>query len=159
MGRKNRRRKSQYRRKMKTNPKRLLSGNGRAIQDGMKSQIFQAGGILPQRGDIWFAEFGLHPGTSIQEGCRPAFILSNDIGNLHSGILTVVPLTSRIKKAYLPTHTLVSSCDCPNLEPSMVLGEQVTTISKAALKNYVGRVTESKVHEIEKAVGTHLGIG
>lgn len=156
MGRKNRRKKSSYSKKMRVNPKKLITRRTRQIHNDRPQT--QHSDLMPRRGDIWFAEFGLHPGTSIQEGCRPAFILSNDIGNLHSDILTVVPLTSRIKKAYLPTHALVSSCDCPNLEPSMVLGEQVTTISKAALKNYVGRVTESKVHEIEKAVGAHLGI-
>ena len=32
---------------------------------------------VPQRGDIWFVELGCHPGTSVQDGCRPAFIMSN----------------------------------------------------------------------------------
>ena len=59
---------------------------------------------VPQRGDIWFVELGCHPGTSVQDGCRPAFIMSNDTANLHSGIVTVVPLTSKLKKSYLPTH-------------------------------------------------------
>ena len=44
------------------------------------------------------------------------------------------------------------------LEPSMVLGEQFTTIGKTSLKSYVGRVSLKKVHEIEKAVEAHLGL-
>lgn len=96
---------------------------------------------VPQRGDIWFVELGCHPGTSVQDGCRPAFIMSNDTANLHSGIVTVVPLTSKLKKSYLPTHVILAD-ECPALEPSMVLGEQLTTIGKTSLKSYVGRVTE-----------------
>lgn len=40
----------------------------------------------------------------------------------------------------------------------MVLAEQVTTIGKCALKSFVGRVGEDRVHEIEKAVEVHLGL-
>ncbi len=100
---------------------------------------------------------GCHPGTSVQDGCRPAFIMSNDTANLHSGIVTVVPLTSKLKKSYLPTHVILAD-ECPALEPSMVLGEQLTTIGKTSLKSYVGRVSLKKVHEIEKAVEAHLGL-
>ena len=83
--------------------------------------------------------------------------MSNDTANLHSGIVTVVPLTSKLKKSYLPTHVILTD-ECPALEPSMVLGEQLTTVGKPALKSYVGRVGAAKIHEIEKAVEAHLGL-
>ena len=157
MGRKNKRRKSSYARKMKVNPKRLIS------KPKMEKKVHRESPMssvrMPVRGDAWFAELGEHPGTSVQEGCRPVLIISNDTANFHSNTVTVLPMTSRMKKAYLPTHVLVDSEDCPNLEPSMVLAEQVTTIGKKALKNFVGRVTQSKMREIEVAAGVHLGIG
>lgn len=34
----------------------------------------------------------------------------------------------------------------------------MTTIGKGALKNYVGRTSEKKIQEIEKAVEVHLGL-
>ena len=148
MGRKNRRKESAYSRKMR-NPEKLISKP--------QTDIVHSG-VAPDRGDIWFAELGKHPGTSVQEGCRPVFIMSNDTANGHSGTVTVVPMTSKKKKAYLPTHVLTEASDCPNLEPSMVLAEQVTTIGKCALKSFVGRVGEDRVHEIEKAVEVHLGL-
>ena len=86
------------------------------------------------------------------------FIMSNDTANGHSGTVTVVPMSSKKKKVYLPTHVLTEASDCPDLEPSMVLAEQVTTIGKCALKSFVGRVGEDRVHEIEKAVEVHLGL-
>lgn len=148
MGRKNRRKESAYSRKMR-NPEKLISKPQTDIVHN---------GAAPVRGDIWFAELGKHPGTSVQEGCRPVFIMSNDTANGHSGTVTVVPMTSKKKKAYLPTHVLTEASDCPDLEPSMVLAEQVTTIGKCALKSFVGRVGEDRVHEIEKAVEVHLGL-
>lgn len=166
MGRKNKRKRSAYSRKMKTNPKRLITKKQEPIHKKpiVGETVADGGGqeeqthMTPRRGDIWFAELGEHPGTSVQEGCRPAFIVSNDMGNQHSDTLTVIPLTSKRKKRYLPTHVTVSADDCPNLEPSMALAEQVTTIGKGALKNYVGRTSEQKIQEIEKAVEVHLGL-
>lgn len=163
MGRKNKRKKSAYSRKMRTNPKRLITKRPEQVH---KSPVIQGteivqeeqSGIVPHRGEIWFAELGEHPGTSVQEGCRPAFIISNDIGNAHSDILSVIPLTSKMKKRHLPTHVPLSDADCPNLEPSMALAEQLTTIGKDALKNYVGIVSASKIREIEKAVEMQLGL-
>lgn len=150
MGRKNRRKKSTVSRKLKINPKKLISNpnNNPTVHST----------LTPARGDVWFAEFGSHPGTSVQEGCRPAVILSNDTANRYSETVTVVPMTTRMKKEYLPTHVSVSFADCPSLETSMALAEQVTTIGKSALKNHVGRVAEKKIQEIEKAVKVHLGL-
>ena len=57
----------------------------------------------------------------------------------------------------LSPHVILAD-ECPALEPSMVLGEQLTTVGKTSLKSYVGRVSSKKVHEIEKAVEAHLGL-
>jgi len=113
---------------------------------------------LPCRGEVWFADLGKHPGTSVQEGCRPVFIISNDTANGHSSTVTVVPMTSKKKKAYLPTHVLVGADDCPFLGPSMALAEQITTIGKSALCKRVGRIDGSKIREIEAAVLAQLSI-
>ncbi|MBR2563419.1 MAG: type II toxin-antitoxin system PemK/MazF family toxin, partial [Paenibacillus sp.] len=62
----------------------------------------------PKRMEIWFAELGAHPGTSVQEGCRPVLVISNDKGNEYAETVTVAPLTSKIKKPWLPTHLMVT---------------------------------------------------
>lgn len=158
MGRKNRRKQSSYTRKMKINPKRLIAKSQRMNSESELHTEQKQIDLVPVRGDIWFAEFGEHPGTSVQEGCRPAFIISNDTANRHSETVTVVPMTSKMKKAYLPTHVALLFTEFPALDSSMLLAEQVTTIGKAALKNCVGRLNEKKIREIEKAVQTHLGL-
>ena len=42
----------------------------------------------PQRGDIWFADLIGCPGTCVQRGIRPVLVVSNDMGNNHSTIVT-----------------------------------------------------------------------
>lgn len=171
MGRKNKRKRSAYSRKMKTNPKKLINqkmgtsysqpvhGCGKAVGSriacGNDSTVSNR---TPIRGDIWYADLGSHPGTSVQGGCRPVFVMSNDKANEHSETLTVVPLTSRLKKSYLPTHVALSAADCLSLEPSMALAEQVTTVGKPVLRSFVGRVNAEKIQEIERAVEVHLGL-
>ena len=50
------------------------------------------------RGNIYMAQ--LHPiqDNSVQGGCRPVIIVQNDIGNIHSPNVQVIPLTSQKKK-------------------------------------------------------------
>lgn len=167
MGRKNRRKKSSYSRKLRVSPKKLISRKPEQVHKNEDSSVRQTqhSDLMPQRGEVWFAELGEHPGTSVQEGCRPAFIMSNNMANTHSETVTVVPMTSKMKKPNLPTHVALASSDiekrpvcCSPLEPSMILAEQITTIGKSALKNCVGRICTEKTQEIEKAVETHLGL-
>lgn len=50
-----------------------------------------------KRGDIIIADLGQHE-TSIQSGIRPCVVMSNNMANKHSPVITVVPLTSKIHK-------------------------------------------------------------
>lgn len=117
----------------------------------------------PKRGEVWFANLGRHPDSSVQGGCRPVIILSNNIGNEHADTVNIVPMTSHLKKPELPCHTKITpdhiSDKCQILENSMVLAEQVTTIDKHALRSYVGKIADSDVlSRIEQSVAAQLGI-
>ena len=100
----------------------------------------------PHRMEVWFAELGYHGNTSVQDGCRPVIIVSNDDGNHHADTICVLPMTSKLKKAYLPSHVEIGQDDLQRrnagraFEPSMVLAEQITTISKTSLRSYLGIV-------------------
>lgn len=86
----------------------------------------------PSRGDIWFADLGDHTGTSVQGGCRPVLVISNDTANIHAETVNVVPLTRHLKKPGLPCHMMLDSGDVvdskQSLDDSMLLAEQITTI-------------------------------
>lgn len=114
----------------------------------------------PRRGQVWFADLGSHEGTSVQAGERPVLIFSNDIGNAHSETVTVIPLTSRLKKLNLPTHVRLSTEECSGLDiDSVVLAEQITTIGLKDLINAVGFVeSETAMKKVAEAVKVQLGI-
>ena len=115
------------------------------------------------RGDVFFAELGYHGGRSIQDGCRPVLVVSNDKGNYHSNTISIIPLTGCFKRPDLPCHILLYPEDIKNrhqkLSVSTVLTEQVTTISKSDLRGYVGRIEDSTLlGKIEYALSIHLGM-
>lgn len=117
----------------------------------------------PQRGDIWFANLGSHPQSSVQSGRRPVVIISNNIGNAHSETVNVVPMTRHLKKPELPCHTKLNPDSITDarqlLDTSMILAEQITTIGKNRLCNYVGKIADTAVlHRIDTAVAAQLGI-
>ena len=115
------------------------------------------------RGDVFFAELGYHEGTSIQNGCRPVLVVSNNRGNYHSNTISIIPLTGCFKRPDLPCHILLYPEDIKNrhqrFSVATVLTEQVTTISKSDLRGYVGRIEDSAVlGKIEYALSMHLGL-
>lgn len=101
--------------------------------------------IIPQCGDIWMCEL---PGSSgsVQKGYRPVFILSNNQNNKHSNTINVMPITSKMKRKSLPCHVELEDYEDYGLsEPSMILVEQLTTISKDCLRRKVGCIENTAV--------------
>lgn len=104
------------------------------------------------RGEIYYV-YSTEVTGSEQSGGRPAVIVSNDIGNEYSPIVEVVFLTTREKKP-LPTHVNIGSAT----KPSVALCEQIETIHKARVGNYVGQISEIEQENIDKALAISLGI-
>lgn len=118
-----------------------------------------------RRGEVWFAELGQHPGTSVEEGCRPVLVISNDTANVKSESVTVIPMTTKMKKYYIPTHVPVPEAILADTRPEnrfrdcMLLAEQITTISRSVFRNCLGRIRDpEKMAEIEAAVLAQMGI-
>lgn len=69
--------------------------------------------------ELWLADLPVVPGH-VQHGTRPVVIVSNDIANNFSPIVTVVPLTTNRKASTLPTHVclrgyVLSAIGCHSL--------------------------------------------
>ena len=159
MARKNNRMKTEYHKGLGFDPRKYIS----APAPHPTHHQFKTDSRIPQRGEVWFADLGKHPNSSVQGGCRPVIILSNNIGNAHADTVNVVPMTRHLKKPELPCHTEISPDSISDkrqlLETSMILAEQITTISKYALRSYAGRITDSTVMSaIDTAIIAQLGI-
>ena len=104
------------------------------------------------RGDIFYIEGNNRTEGSEQRADRPALVVSNDIGNHHSNIVSVVYLTTAEKKP-LPTH-----CEVVARIPSTAICEQVVTISQSRLGEYIRTATEAEMNEIDKCLMIALGL-
>ena len=107
------------------------------------------------RGELYYADLEPVIGSE-QGGERPVVILQNNKGNQHSPTVIIAPLTTQKIKPRLPTHVMVSSSGLRSA--SVVLLEQIRTIDKQRMRNYIGAVTDTEMKEIEKAVLASMGI-
>lgn len=103
------------------------------------------------RGDIYYITQGFSVGSEQKTG-RPGIVVSNDLANKHSPNVEVVLLTSQEKKP-LPTHVEVI-CKVP----SIALCENIQTVSKERLGNFVRSCTTKEMANIDKALLHSLGI-
>lgn len=108
-----------------------------------------------KRGELYYATLDPVIGSE-QGGKRPVLILQNDIGNKHSPTVVVAAITSRLGKAKLPTHVNLSSEKLS--KDSIVLLEQIRTIDKCRLVEYIGKATPEEMELIEKALLVSVGI-
>ncbi len=109
-----------------------------------------------RRGDIFIADLGNDGIGSEQHGKRPVLILQNDFGNFFSSTVTVVPITSSIKKTGLPTHYILKNTDFLR-KTSMILAESIKTIDKCRLIRVIGRLDDVDMAGVEQAIENQLG--
>lgn len=109
-----------------------------------------------KRGEIYYADLSPVSGSE-QGGIRPVLILQNDVGNKHSPTTIVAAITSRKTKAALPTHVSFTA-DFMKSE-SIVLLEQIRTIDKSRLSNYVGMLDAKTLYAVDKAAGISIALG
>lgn len=110
-----------------------------------------------RRGDIYFANLNPFRGSE-QGGTRPVLVLQNDTGNFFCPTLIVAPLTTKVyKKQTLPSHFVLKHVKGLGAE-SIVLLEQIKTIDKSRILNYVGKVLPSEMNGVDEAMRISLGI-
>ena len=119
----------------------------------------------PFRGDIWFAALKNSHGSYVFEGYHPVLVISNNETNYRSAAITVIPITSNTQHQYLPTQVAINEYDLARVASDFsfrngsILLDQITTIDKAILRGYIGRVKNDKLTQIEDALRQQLGMG
>ena len=113
--------------------------------------------IYPKRGEIYEADLGNAEGSE-QAGIRPVLIIQNNIGNHYSPTVICVPLTSRSKKD-MPTHHMIEKKRYPFLTyDSIVLCEQIKTISKTKLSHRIGMLSKQDMYNIGKKLSISIAL-
>jgi len=108
-----------------------------------------------RRGDIFYADLSPVLGCE-QGGVRPVLVIQNDIGNKYSPTLIVAAITSKPKRE-LPTHIEVLSIEALQKD-SVVLLEQIRTIDRIRLLDYIGSLSRIRMSLIDRALAVSVGL-
>lgn len=110
-----------------------------------------------KRGEIYFANLNPTIGSEINK-TRPVLIVSNDANNSASDTVTVIPISSNVRKVY-PFEVFLDN-KCSGLsKQSKVQCHQIRPISKLRINGLVVGLLEGEMMEkIERAIKLHLDL-
>ena len=109
-----------------------------------------------KRGDIHHAD--LNPTIGSEQGnYRPVLVVQNDTGNENSPAIVIVPITGKQRKNPLPTHVLIPQ-SCGLDKDSYALTEQIRTIDRSRLTDFIGHIDNELQSAIDKALAICVGL-
>lgn len=115
-----------------------------------------------RKGQILIVDFGARP-QGVEGFLRPAIVVSCDASNHPGGPqITVCPLSSRLKPK-IKVHVAIEP-DCvigkPLRRKSEVLPEDIQTVSKKAVKGYIGYIPNDSelMARIDDAISQQLAL-
>jgi mRNA interferase MazF len=109
------------------------------------------------RGEIYLANLDPTVGAEIKKR-RPVLIVSNNANNKMALTVTIVPITSNIKKVY-PFEVLLETQNTGLLKRSKAQCHQVRTISKIRIQgDKIGHANNQVMLKINLAMKLHLNI-
>ena len=114
-----------------------------------------------RRGDIVSVSLDPVRGSEASK-TRPAVIVSNDAANttaarLGRGVITVVPVTSNVARAY-PFQVLLPADQSGLNRDSKAQAEQVRSIAVERIGERIGRLPASIMSELDDALRLHLAL-
>ena len=114
------------------------------------------GRVGPSRGDVWTVNFDPVMGHE-QGGMRPALVVSVNVMNRSpAGLVFVAPITGTDRG--IIAHVRISPQEAGLTKASVILTDQVRSISIQRLGRKLGKVTASTMTEVEQRLAFLLGL-
>lgn len=107
------------------------------------------------RGEIYLAALDPVVGSE-QGGVGPVLIIQNNVGNRFSPTVIVLAITSQLGKARLPTHVEIPAQGHGLNKDSVALAEQIRTLDKRRLREYLGCLSEEVMKRVDTALKMSL---
>lgn len=110
-----------------------------------------------KRGSMFYADLSPVTGSE-QGGVRPVLVIQNNTGNRYSPTVIVAAMSGKIaEKTDLPTHYKVMAYGGLEDE-SLVLLEQIRTIDKKRLGEYIGQLGQKDMKGIDRCLAVSLAL-
>lgn len=106
-----------------------------------------------RRGSVYWWSCPEHNRKHIQEGVRPVVVVSNDQCNESSGVVTIVPFSTKAKKAYPQQVPVVFEENV-----SIALCDQITSVPVGELQRFVCDLSFFQMDQIDTAIAIQLGL-
>lgn len=110
-----------------------------------------------RRGDVYMADLEPTVGSE-QGGVRPVLIISNNNGNYYSPTVIIAPVSAQKNRRWLPTHVRLPKHIKVEDRECMILLEQIRTIDKVRIGQYLGRITWGQMGDVEIAIMISLSL-
>ena len=111
----------------------------------------------PKKGEIYLVNFNPTVGHEVNK-IRPALILSNDIHNQYSPLITIAPLSSKTNKVY-PFEIYISKTMADLHENSKIMIIQLRSIDKKRLINKIGKIEDKEtINKINQVITEHFDL-
>ena len=108
-----------------------------------------------RRGDVYYADLSPVVGSE-QGGVRPVVVVQNDKGNKYSKTIIIAPISKKMSKPPIPTHVIFSDSSLSYV--SMILCEQLRTIDKKRLGQWICTLDDKTIDKIDQAIRVSLNI-
>lgn len=112
-------------------------------------------GSFPKRGEVWLVNWNPSRGNE-QAGKRPAVIVQNDIGNEKASTTIVAAISSSVR--LYPMNVEINPPEGGLDRPSVVKTSQILTVSKERMERRIGRLSEDKMEDVDKALKLSLAL-
>lgn len=110
---------------------------------------------MVKRGDVFYANLSPVVGSE-QGGMRPVLVIQNDKGNKYSNTIIIAPISKKMSKPPIPTHVIFSNDALDYV--SMILCEQLRTIDKQRLGQWICTLAEDTMMKVDQAIKVSLNL-
>ncbi len=110
-----------------------------------------------KKGDVFWVNFDPTLGAEAKK-IRPALVVSNNINNENSPIISIAPVTSNVTRVYLFEVELPAGT--ANLtNRSKVMLNQTRAIDKVRLGQFIGHLSDTLMEKVNEALKLHYDLG
>ena len=109
-----------------------------------------------KRGQVFLVNFDPTVGAEARK-TRPALVVSNDINNVYSPIISISPITSNITRVY-SFEVEIPSATAGLKARSKVMVNQTRAVDKARLVKTMGHLSEEIMTHVNRALMLHYDL-